>query len=454
MLVECTFQNRPYRLVSRSEVRGDRNVFTLIIGKNGMGKSRFLRSIVVDRIKHEPNARKDRQTDLWEGSYFHAEYRGQPSVVIAVSTSPFDRFPVFRSKTKIHGYTYLGIRDMFSINLGLSYMSRVVSSLIEVLIKYPDRMLGISRILEELGFTSNISIRFNSRISSGFIRNVMLAENIDAQVSSLFGRTPAFFSINRSYFENEDGSLSKQKFSRLKKALERIQTSKELNQGYSVVEINKKGIYPQFSFTEYFEDLVFFLESGIIKLSNIVLQKKDGTSFSINQASSGEQSCIISMLAIASKIQDGALICIDEPEICLHPEWQEKYIKLLITAFKSFRACHFLIATHSPQIVSNLNQANSFILDMESAEVTSAKAVIDKSADFQLANLFNSPGHKNEYLIRIALNTFTKVSKNKAFDSEDNENYDILDRQIELLDPNDPVLDLIKAVKDLRFLYA
>lgn len=60
-------------------------------------------------------------------------------------------------------------------------------------------------------------------------------------------------------------------------------------------------------------------------------------SFSIKDASSGEQSIILSILGIASKIKDNSLICIDEPEICLHPEWQEKYIEILTQTFTNYK---------------------------------------------------------------------------------------------------------------------
>jgi hypothetical protein len=339
--------------------------------------------------------------------------------------------------------------------IGLSYMSKVVSSLIETLLNDPERMTGITKILEELNFTSRIIIKFHSRISSNFISDILSVKSLENHFDELLQhRKPAFFSLNRSFFENEDGSISKQKVLHLKRTIKKIKNVTALSKSYSVVNIDRNGLYSRNLSKDYFNDLMFFIESGILKLNDIILEKVDGREFSINQASSGEQSCIVSMLGIASKIQDNSLICIDEPEICLHPEWQEKYIRSLTGTFKFFKRCHFLIATHSPQIVSNILPTNSFVLSMESGKLTTGKYVVDRSADFQLANLFNSPGFKNEFLIRVALNTFAKVSKGRSFDKEDEENYEILNSQKEFLDPNDPVLNLVNAIQDLHSMYA
>ncbi|MBO0356367.1 AAA family ATPase [Hymenobacter sp. BT186] len=197
------------------------------------------------------------------------------------------------------------------------------------------------------------------------------------------------------------------------------------------------------------------MHSGILRLREVNLSKiNTNRPYSIIDASSGEQSVVIGFLGIASQIKDNSLICIDEPEICLHPEWQEKYIKLLLDTFKHYKGCHFLIATHSPQIISNLDTNNCFVLSMDTGKITNADSLINNSIDFQLANVFKSPGFKNEYLSRIALSVFTKVSSKKQFDNKDTENYTVLISQENFLDREDPVYTLLLAIKKLHKLYA
>ena len=45
-------------------------------------------------------------------------------------------------------------------------------------------------------------------------------------------------------------------------------------------------------------------------------------------------------------------------------------------------------------IISKLPFYNSFILNMETKAVRSAKDIINHSSDFQLVNVFDTPGYK------------------------------------------------------------
>ncbi len=45
----------------------------------------------------------------------------------------------------------------------------------------------------------------------------------------------------------------------------------------------------------------------------------------------------MNILGISTEIRDNSLICIDEPELSLHPKWQEKYMKLLMNTFSDYK---------------------------------------------------------------------------------------------------------------------
>ncbi|MGL1156999.1 AAA family ATPase [Vibrio parahaemolyticus] len=198
------------------------------------------------------------------------------------------------------------------------------------------------------------------------------------------------------------------------------------------------------------EDFLFLIQSGIAKLRDVTLEKRElRQRVRISDASSGEQSVVMAMLGIASQIEDHTLVCIDEPEVCLHPEWQERYIDLLVTAFSNYTGCQFIIATHSPQIVSNLPERNCNIMSMETGQLESSREYQHRSADYQLAAIFKAPGHRNEYLNRIALNTFVKVGKNKSFDHEDTDTLELLSDSLESIRTNDPLYDLVIALQEM-----
>lgn len=197
-------------------------------------------------------------------------------------------------------------------------------------------------------------------------------------------------------------------------------------------------------------DFVFLLELGLLKLREVSLRKLNSNHrIHLNEASSGEQSVVLGFLGIAAHIQDGSLICIDEPEICLHPEWQERYIELLISTFSRFKRCHFVIATHSPQIISRLEDENCFILNIETGETLDARDLIKRSSDFQLANTFGAPGYKNEYLSRELISLLTQFSKSGALSDEQFSFAHKLLKLKPVLDASDPVRQLMTMLGEV-----
>lgn len=75
--------------------------------------------------------------------------------------------------------------------------------------------------------------------------------------------------------------------------------------------------------------------------------------------------------------------------------------------FERYNSCLFIIATHSPQIVSKLDAYRSYIYTIKNDELVSASEYVKRSSDFQLANLFLAPGYKNEYLTRELITFLT-----------------------------------------------
>jgi predicted ATP-binding protein involved in virulence len=156
------------------------------------------------------------------------------------------------------------------------------------------------------------------------------------------------------------------------------------------------------------------------------------------------------MLGIASKIENGSLICIDEPEICLHPAWQEKYIRFLMNTFKDYKGCHFLIATHSPQITSKLEDENCYVMSMDDGKLVSASTLNNKSIDFQLAHVFKSPGFKNEYLTRELISLITLISEGKGQEELHSTKIEEILALKDVIDDDDPVKELIKMVESVK----
>lgn len=81
---------------------------------------------------------------------------------------------------------------------------------------------------------------------------------------------------------------------------------------------------------------------------------KHGEVFMFESGSSGENQLFCQLVGILSEIENDSLVLIDEPENSCHPEWQIAYIDWLHKIFKNYAETHFVIATHSPNIIANL----------------------------------------------------------------------------------------------------
>jgi putative ATP-dependent endonuclease of OLD family len=88
-----------------------------------------------------------------------------------------------------------------------------------------------------------------------------------------------------------------------------------------------------------------------LKNSYDIRLKKQGSSFLVGAASSGERELLTYLFAIFALNVRDALIVVDEPELHLHPRWQKTLLQLFARLAIS-TGNQFLLATHSPTFVS------------------------------------------------------------------------------------------------------
>lgn len=117
---------------------------------------------------------------------------------------------------------------------------------------------------------------------------------------------------------------------------------------------------------------------------------KRGQPFYLHQLSDGERGLLALVfdltrrLAIANPesndpIAEGvALVLIDEIELHLHPKWQRDVIKRLPAIFKS---CQFVITTHSPQVIGEVQARCVRILSMKDGRVVAETPGMAYGAD-------------------------------------------------------------------------
>jgi predicted ATP-binding protein involved in virulence len=446
MIIAFKRGTRYYNLYDNKD-HNNQNIFTVIVGKNGTGKSRLLNDIISNFIPTKQMNSIDvlLARDLPIIPKIDLQISNIPDKVIAVSTSPYDKFPlsmIFSRSKQIENYCYLGIRDLRTTNFSLGFISKIIGQLLHIRNNDKARFSKIVEVLNYLGYTDEFHITFELRILNDQINVVLNYENPEENFIEFFSNLNLRYHLQ--FFKREDETLNTEKFKRFIDLLQKIKDRKK--RIYHIV-VDAQNINSEIEI----DDISFLIEIGLIKLRNVSLTKLNSDKiYKISEASSGEQCIFTTLVGISCNISDNSLILIDEPEISLHPEWQEKYITLLMETFRSFKNCHFIIATHSPQLISKLATENCYILQMDTKELKNAKYFANNSIDFQLANIFNSPGFKNEYLSRIAFSIISKVAKNKEFDEDDLKNYQLIKSQINFLQENDPILNLYNLINDLK----
>lgn len=91
-----------------------------------------------------------------------------------------------------------------------------------------------------------------------------------------------------------------------------------------------------------------------------IFENSSGDKFGINELSSGEKQLFLRTLAIKMLNPENSIILIDEPELSLHPKWQQRIVDVYRKIGKNNQ---IIIATHSPHILGSVRKENIMLLD-------------------------------------------------------------------------------------------
>lgn len=115
-------------------------------------------------------------------------------------------------------------------------------------------------------------------------------------------------------------------------------------------------------YEEFIEKLELFTDiiNSRLSFKNIKISRENGIAviddsnneIELKKLSSGEQQEVVLFFKLIFDVQPNELLLIDEPEISLHILWQKKFMDDLLKIIK-FKKINVIVATHSPQIISN-----------------------------------------------------------------------------------------------------
>ena len=103
-----------------------------------------------------------------------------------------------------------------------------------------------------------------------------------------------------------------------------------------------------------FQDMVdeLFSETGkkIVRTSNEIQLEQYGEILSPYKLSSGEKQILVILLTVLVQDRQPYVLFMDEPEISLHVEWQQKLINLIMRVNQNVQ---IILTTHSPALIMN-----------------------------------------------------------------------------------------------------
>ena len=468
-------RDRPYMnphavfIRKKSSLKTDQQEhITAIIGKNGTGKSHLLGAIVRTFVALEDLRLQKRQRikDLpleyleyvCDGKHCVVEqdqtrkvvatvdgrvtsllHLPLPRRVVALTLSPFDKFPVPRTfpysvaPVEATMYQYLGLRDRFGKASIESLLYRSLSSIFDRSENEALRRSNIGAVFNFLKLKPTVNViyrlRDTSRLRDAVSRKLHLGQD---DVLSPYQQRRVEDVERSGISDNELRELLEFAYTRAEKG--RIETRADFEYG---------GIL---------DDLFYKLQpirrAGFLNLIGVEVTHQSGLASDLRSASSGTLSMVSSLIALASVISNGSLVLIDEPELSLHPEWQIKYIDLLIKTFGRYRGCHFVVATHSPLVISEL-PTHAQVISLDQDRLSPTRELRGQSADFLLAEAFGLPTNGNLYVKGRIVEALRLVANGKSRSTQFKEILVDLQRFERDLDDDDPSKTIIANLQEV-----
>lgn len=488
-----TYQGVEYQLSKPTSSKKILRPYTsLLIGPNGAGKSRLLRAITdvfndmytmvngdISKgafIKRENFVLEYMFSDreyivsnqgkellfLEEGQKVRIEDLPLPSNLICIAYNVSDKFPVTfynslsnrNSRYDNDFYSYLGIKVHMNSATPTGHVYRALDQVTSS-IDNPYFQENMSTIFDFLDFDPVISLRYNIVKNRSFFGELLGPNDITvdsfkkmavklSESRSSYGY--AYNTLTKLIHDNEDVLYQLVSFLNYAKH----QRNHEVVFDFSSTNFIKKRDRDNYRYLDLARKL------RIISYRDIIIRKKSGLEFSFRDSSSGEIQILTSMLSLACAIDHNSLILIDEPETSLHPNWQMKYFDLLYKTFNNFSGCHFIVASHSHFLVSDLRPQSSNIVSMirnEYGQIES-RSIPDStfgwSAEQILLEVFNVPTTRNLFVADLVggiLNLISKPNKSQThLNRIKKETEKLREYNLDKLDSADPMKSIIKKI--------
>lgn len=153
--------------------------------------------------------------------------------------------------------------------------------------------------------------------------------------------------------------------------------------------------------TEILLDLGYKWEIKCTNTSNNTYDielEKQGTKFLASQASSGEKELFTYVFSIFALNVRDALIIVDEPELHLHPQWQQTLLNLFVRLSKE-TGNQFLLTTHSPAFVSpsSIQYVSRIYSDSQKSKIVNLQSANTSLQPKHIFSIINSQNNEKMF---------------------------------------------------------
>ncbi len=471
-ILEIQFYNHQILTDVKVKLVGDneeesKNYLSLIIGPNGNGKTQILQAIVgifnsLADLKNNPNKKYSfefefRITYLLNQEKYIVEYKDKkfrvndlfafdidtlpiPERVLISAFTFNDKFPLRESRGKLvnPGYYYLGLKSTTN-NVFINNPSKDTIDNLCLAIKANKEIRNLSEGFKILGLKPELKViyrrgrHFNFLLENDFFENRNISfENFGKLFNDYLKKKKR---KSKQSSEETSKRYASEKYKLTLNSEERIlETINYLNE--NIRNVTDTGIV----YLNYIPKLNFLDESTLVEFKNHITPfqtlrdleiiaysgfevNKNETSYSFDNASSGEYHIVSTLVNIIAFIEQGSVVLIDEPEISLHPNWQMQFMKVFSRVFRQYETCHFIICSHSHFIVSDLRKESSHITNLnynpiankiQATQIT--KDTMGWSPEAILYHVFGVVNVRNRYFendLRTALNILSNKADKK-----------------------------------------
>lgn len=437
--------------------------FTLLIGKNGVGKSLILEAIIdflfyvwvsntmysmVRRAKYifcttlvyymnGSTCKLDWKDGRLRFYIDEEECSVMPDYlpkIVATNFSICDKFKVPRSneREQWNFYKYTGAKVNGNMISPTSILFTLLSNIASA---SQEQLIRINNAINAIGYELCISFRFKLQaVNDKFTFNKALNDfEMKAKESTYAGRK--FRQLNF-----DEKQMLFDFYEKIKANKDTISMNIDLTD-VNDLESKKHDVYALYKFRQM----------GIVNLSQISFRTVSKSFVSCIDMSSGEFNMLATIVSIASVAEQNVLVLMDEPEISQHPSWQMSIIDYLDKCLKG-QSCHLLIATHSNFLVSDLPMKRSEVLHLYKDEQCLIKSkriesnTYGWSAEEVLLKVFGVPTTRNRYLAGIVGELMNGIS-NDTMKMEDVQNkVCFLNKIVGNLNDIDPMKKIIETI--------